>query len=128
MHGEGGLLSLQDTHRNEPNGQIYASFSLPNLAGNRSGGAAGDDDQRAGRRRQQLHALGEPAARVAEGDRGHLELRRRSGHCGGHRRRIGHRVGGLVGGMTAAQLADAALRSVGAYTNRSAAESLRGCI
>lgn len=29
MHGEGGLLRFQDTHRNEQNGQSYNCFRLP---------------------------------------------------------------------------------------------------
>lgn len=29
LHGEGGLLSFQDTHRNEQNGQHYKVFKLP---------------------------------------------------------------------------------------------------
>ncbi len=29
LHGEGGLLSFQDTHRNEQNGKSYPCFNLP---------------------------------------------------------------------------------------------------
>lgn len=29
LHGEGGLLNFQDTHRNEQNGQLYPIFRLP---------------------------------------------------------------------------------------------------